>query len=501
MPHSIHRGRSLVIVLFLLTLYVYRFFLIGRLELVPDEAYYWNWAKNLSLSYLEHPPMVAYIMALFTWIGGDSEFFVRVGGLLCTLVTHLFLYLLIRNLSGNDRGLPWELLFLFNLTLLFSGGCIVQTPDTPLLLFWTIALYGLTRVLAGRGKGGWYLAGAAFGLGLLSKYTMVLIVPCMLVFLLFSPTHRHWLARKEPYLATLLGGLLFSPVVFWNLQHEWASVAFQLAQGFSPVGKSGVSKLLEYAAGQLGVLTPLLFVAFVFYSLWGWFFARRTKSWPYFYLAMMSWPILVFFGLSTLLGEVAEPNWPAPAYVAGLPLMWIVYRRHFHGRRGHRRFAACAVGLALAVNLVVHSHLLKPVPLLPPDMDPTWQFHGWRELGVSIEEQIRAHPSEAGYFLVAEGPPTVAEAMFYTGNRYVGLDLTRPGRTASLRGVDELTGKNAVILSLDLSPRTLERAKAHFEEVTVLGRHRSYFRGEPFDRMGFYVLLGREFRGNGPPSM
>jgi hypothetical protein len=62
----------------------------------------------------------------------------------------------------------------------------------------------------------------------------------------------------------------------------------------------------------------------------------------------------------------------------------------------------------------------------------------------------------------------------------------------------ELAGKNAIILSLDLNPWTLERVDAHFEEVTVLGRHRSYFRGEPFNRMSFYVLLGREFRGNWP---
>ena len=134
-------------------------------------------------------------------------------------------------------------------------------------------------------------------------------------------------------------------------------------------------------------------------------------------------------------------------------------------------------------------------------MDPTWQFHGWRDLGVSIEEQIEAHPSEAGYFLVCEGPPTAAEAVFYTGNRYVGLDLTRPNRYTFLRGLGELTGKNAIILSLDLSPWTLERANAHFEEVTVLGKHRAYFRGEPFNRMSFYILLGREFRGNWPSPM
>jgi 4-amino-4-deoxy-L-arabinose transferase-like glycosyltransferase len=486
--------------LFLLLLYAYRFFLIGHLQLAPDEAFYWYWAKNLSLGYVEHPPMVATIMALFTRIGGDSEFAVRLGGLLCTLVSHIFVYATVRRLSGGDPNLPWELLFVFNLTLLFSGACIIQTPDTPLLLFWTIAFYGCTRVVTGGDKGGWYVAGVALGLGLLSKYTMVLMVLCMLGFLLFSPPHRHWLRRKEPYLATLLGMLIFSPVILWNMQNHWASFAFQLEQGFSPVGKSAASKLLEYVGGQLGVVTPLLFIAFVYYTLWGCSFARRGKVREYGYLAALSWPILAFFGISTLRGEVAEANWPAPAYIAGLPLMWLVYRKHFQGRQGHRRFVRLAVGLAVIVNLGIHVHLVRPVFPLPAAMDPTWQFRGWRELGEAIEETIEAHPCEEGYFLVSEGPPTVAEAVFYTGNRYTGVDLTRPGRYRFLRRVEELTGKNAVILSLDLSPSTLETARNHFEEVTVLGRHHSYFRGRPFDRMSFYILLGRDFRGNWHPS-
>lgn len=500
MPSSQAKGRSVPILCILLIFYAVRLFLIRHLQLSPDEAFYWYWSKNLDLSYVEHPPMVAYIMALFTWLGGDNEFSIRFGGLLCTLVTHVFLYLTVKRLSGDDARLSWELLFVFNLTLLFSGGCIIQTPDTPLLLFWTMVLYGCTQVFTGGGKGWWYASGAALGLGLLSKYTMALMVPCVFAFLLFSPPHRHWLLRKEPYLATLLGALVFAPVIVWNMQHRWASPAFQLAQGFSPVREPAVLKLLEYVGGQIGVVTPLLFLAFLYYSLWGWFFARQKRAPEVLALAILSWPILIFFGASTLIGEVAEPNWPAPAYIAGLPLMWIVYRRHFQERPGHRRFVRFAVGLALILNLAVHIHLVRPVFPLPGGMDPTWQFYGWRELGENIEAHVEAHPWAGGTFLVSEGPPTVAEAVFYTGNRYMGLDFTRPGRYTFLRDVDQLKGKNAIILSLDLHASTLERWKPHFEEVVVLGKNRYYYRGELNKRLSFYILLGKEFRGNWRPS-
>lgn len=488
--------RSRLILCILLLLYGLRFFLIGHLQLAPDEACYWYWSKHLDLSYVDHPPMVAYVIALFTWIGGDNEFAVRLGGLLFTLASHVFLYLTVRDLSGNEPRVAWEVLFVFNLTLLLAGGCIVQTPDTPLLLFWTLAFYGCTRAIRGGGTPWWCLAGVAVGLGLLSKYTMILMLPCVFAFLLGSAEHRHWLSRKEPYLATLLGVLLFSPVLLWNLQHRWVSFTFHRAQAFSSVGKPAAVKLLEYAGGQMGVLTPLLFFAFVIYSLWGCLLARQRKIAEYLYMAMLSWPILLFFGASTVIGEVAEPNWPAPAYISGLPLMWIVYRRHFQPRRKHRRFMQTAVGLALIVNLLIYLHLVKPVLPLPKGMDTTWQLHGWRELGEKIQALIEEHPCGEGYFLVGKGPPTVAELVFYTNHRYTGLDFTRPSQYTFLRNVDRLKGKNAIILSLDSSEATLEEVSRYFEEVTVLGRNRYYHRGELLDRLSFTFLLGKGFRGN-----
>jgi hypothetical protein len=134
-------------------------------------------------------------------------------------------------------------------------------------------------------------------------------------------------------------------------------------------------------------------------------------------------------------------------------------------------------------------------------MDPAWQLHGWRELGEKVETTIQDHPCEQGYFLVSMGPPTVAEVVFYTNHRYTGLDLTRPANYTFLRETDMLEGKNAIILVLDLNDSTLDKVKAHFEEVTVLGRNRYFYRGELQGRLGFYILLGRTFRGNWVPSI
>ena len=489
--------QSYYILIFLILLYLFRLFLIGFLQLVPDEAHYWYWAKYLQWSYYDHPPMVAWLMALVTWIGGDTEFFVRLGGFLCTVMTDFLLYGTVKTLYPKQHNLPWEALFVSNLTLLHAGGSIVQTPDTPQLLFWALALYSGAKVVMGGKARWWYVIGVGFGLGLLSKYSMVLLVPCLFAFLLLSRPHRHWLYRKEPYLAALLGLLIFSPVVWWNWQHHWVSFTFQLNQGFVPRADDTVKKLLDYIGGQAGLFTPLLFGAFIFYSLWGCYHARTHERPEYLYLALLSWPILLFFGLSTLLGASAEANWPAATYVAGGVLMWVVYRRHFSHRPGHRKYIAVSIGLALLMNLVLHTHLLRPFLPVHPKNDKSKHFHGWRELGQNLDGLVARHPSEAGHFLVASrGMASVAEAVFYTGNRFVGISFLKPQECEFLGDLTHLKGKDAIILIDDFNHDKIDFYLPFFQNVRIIGTNTFLYQGSRVPRLELHILLGEKFLGN-----
>jgi len=129
------------VLVFLIFLYTVRLFYISYLPLAPDEAYYWYWSKHLDWSYFDHPPMMAYIMAIFTAVGTDSEFFVRLGGLVCSVLSLLLMYYAGRRLVPENTRFPGEVVAIANITLLFPAGCIIQTPDTPMLLFWTAAVY------------------------------------------------------------------------------------------------------------------------------------------------------------------------------------------------------------------------------------------------------------------------------------------------------------------------------------------------------------------------
>jgi 4-amino-4-deoxy-L-arabinose transferase-like glycosyltransferase len=108
-------------------------------QLVPDEAYYWVWSRHLALSYIDHPPMVAYLIKLSTALLGSTELGVRLPAVL--LSTGILIVLL-----AIARRLPIAPLprFLMVLTLLasplFSAWSLLTTPDTPSCFFSTCAL-------------------------------------------------------------------------------------------------------------------------------------------------------------------------------------------------------------------------------------------------------------------------------------------------------------------------------------------------------------------------
>ena len=58
----------------------------GPFELLHEEAYYWLFSRFPDIGYLDHPPMVGWLIRFFTSLLGQSEFAVRAGAFACWLV-------------------------------------------------------------------------------------------------------------------------------------------------------------------------------------------------------------------------------------------------------------------------------------------------------------------------------------------------------------------------------------------------------------------------------
>ena len=129
---------------------------------------------------------------------------------------------------------------------------------------WAAALFFLERALVAQQRGAWLGVGIAMGLGMLSKYSIGLVGLAAGLFLLVDASSRRWFLRWEPYAATLLAFALFSPVILWNAQHDWASFSYQAGRvGADP--RFSTDELILYIAALLTPtgLAGLLIFAFL----------------------------------------------------------------------------------------------------------------------------------------------------------------------------------------------------------------------------------------------
>eukprot|EP01035_Chromulina_nebulosa_P048969 gene48969-66479_t len=105
---SLHRNvsrRALIAVgVLLVALAAMRFVYAGLFELRTDEAYYWTWSKENVLSFLDHPPMIAWFIRLGTAIFGDTTFGVRFAGIVGLTVTQLLLADIVRRVTQDLRA-------------------------------------------------------------------------------------------------------------------------------------------------------------------------------------------------------------------------------------------------------------------------------------------------------------------------------------------------------------------------------------------------------------
>lgn len=421
-----------LLVLFVLISTVYRFTYIlqpGHI-LAGEEAHYWEWSRRLDWSYYSKPPLIAYLIRLTTQAFGHTEFGVRGGAVAISVLLSLVTALFVRALGRSWRTAFFTVL-LMGLVPLFAAGAILMTTDTPLLLFWGAALYAFYVGVFQDRKMAWYLGGLFLGLGLLSKYAMIYLVPCLFLYLAVSPPHRRWLRRPQPYLALLIGLLVFSPVIYWNATHGFCSVRHVTG---NIAGDSGLSfrpgSFFEFAGSQMAVLSPLVFLAMIASA-----FAlapRRNRPVEPAMLFLLCTSLPVFLGvvLKSLFGK-AQANWAAPAYYSWVILTVVYFEKWREETRqaGRSRLVSAWIVLGLAstfaITLFLHDAFVvrarSIVPLFkkmgvenPHELDPTWRLKGPDKLGRAIAEKIGRMPQPRWTFLISPYYQTTALLAFYT---------------------------------------------------------------------------------------
>jgi 4-amino-4-deoxy-L-arabinose transferase-like glycosyltransferase len=131
-------------------------------------------------------------------------------------------------------------------------------PDAGLILFSLAMAWSLVR-LTESGDGRWWLVAGFFGgLSLLSKYTAVFLAPGVLAFLLVPSWRMRWLRSPYPWGLVVIALAVFSPVLIWNWQHDWASFKFQFIRAGADHGISART-VGDFLRLQFALVGPILF--------------------------------------------------------------------------------------------------------------------------------------------------------------------------------------------------------------------------------------------------
>ena len=483
-------------------------------NLFPEEAYYWNYGQHLALGYLDHPPMVAWLIRLGGAVFGHGEPGVRVFALVCSLVTSFFAFRLADLLHGR-RAAWMALLLAQGLPFFFLSGWIM-TPDAPLTACWAGLLYFLARVFFAGSARAWWGVGVCLGLGMLSKYTVALLGPATLLFLALDPPSRPWFRRGPPYAAVALAVLIFSPVIVWNATHHWASFAFQSTGRLHEPRHFSVPELL----GAVALLLTPLGIFLVGQPLFtrGGFPAvpsddqepdrRRRLFARVFTLAPLA--VFVLFSLT----HRVKLNWTGPLWLAVLPLVAARLSAAFAAPASAARvvrWSALGTAAFLGIGYVA---LLQYLAFGLPGVGYTHRTEllpvAWPQLARTLEQQasdLRRTQPERVLVVGLDRDFIASEAAFYA------LDPARAVRDttgAHLFGgvslmyaywfpVKEQNGATLLLVSFDPKDLNSIRARLHCRPLGPVQTAWLQVNGKPV--RPYYTQVGYHFRDERYPRL
>ena len=361
---------------------LFRLILLPFMGLMPQDAYYYLYGQNLSLSYFDHPGMIGYLLRIFTDLFGQSIFIVKFADFLITSLTILSFYKLASYFLSKQK--LQRAILLLTSTIFISILSFNSTPDVPLLLFWTLSLICLYKAIFEEKKWFWVLGGIAMGLAFNSKYTALLLQIGLIGFLIFSNKYRKLFFSPWFWTSILLSIIITYPVWYWNFQNEFASFVFQSSERTSSISEFKISPKNFFGAigHQMFLLIPILFlvIGVITYK-----YLKRAllklkipQAKTLFLLAFFIPTFVGFFSLTPIYW--VKLNWMMPSYVTGIIIA---------GMFINKRLLKTQLIISIAFHVLAGLQILFYI--VPIKSDDTWV--GWNELAIETKKLQKKYPN------------------------------------------------------------------------------------------------------------
>jgi 4-amino-4-deoxy-L-arabinose transferase-like glycosyltransferase len=453
-----------------------------------DEAYYWLWGRHPALSYLDHPPLHAWLQGLAHALLGTSLAALRLGPALTSVCSGWILWRLTRRLAPGDEGAPPLAVAAAFASPLFAMLAGFGWNDHLLLLGWLLAGWLALEFLdevarGGRGRTALVLgAGLALGLAGLSKYSAVFLGLAVALVVTRDPRLRHLWRDPRLWLAGLLALAVVSPVLLWNAAHGGASFRFHLTERIAGGGVIRLSPLgpVRFLLPLLAAAGPFLVVAVLRPAAApapGSFAALHRR------LALVALALPTAFFTALSLFTPAIYYWDVVGWLLLLPVAATAGRPRL--LRAH-----LASGVAALALMTAHATLLPlTVPFPSVKDDDSRMTWGWDEVALAVRAERAARP---GAFVVASDYRSASSLAFALDDPGVRALSRRPSQFDEWLDAPALQGHDAVVVVEAREPMEAWLA-GHFRSVRRLQVVEARRLGWPVKR--YELWLGEAFRG------
>jgi hypothetical protein len=494
-----------------------RLVLAASYELSSDECYYYLWSQHPALSYFSKGPGVAMAIRASTAIFGVTELGVRFFSPLLGLGTSLIVFFFARRVYNERVGI-WTVLML-NTIPIFNVGAVVMTIDPLSIFFWAASVYTFWLALEKSPEFSWWwpFTGLLIGVGFLAKYTNGIELLSVVIILGTTKRYQRDLLGMGFWSMLVIALICTVPVIVWNEQHAWITLNHLSARGGLNSGFAVRPKaFLQFLGGHCLVYSPLVFIGLLWSLRWG--VQRARVQFKPRFLGAFAAPLLVMYA-ALAVKSPGEPNWTAPAFITlGImgTALWLEYAEE---NAWLRRYAICALVLALAMTgVTLNPDMLRALQIpFSYDADPSNRLRGWQTSAATIQQYRQEFERQTGkpVFLIGNKYQTAASLSFYMTDhrvegpghpavyipesqnienefsfwpRYDEFDTPPAGAVredtyyTEEQGVNLFEGRNALFITdgaekgSERPPSAIERG---FERVELIRLFRIERRGEP----------------------
>ncbi len=378
---------------------IIRGILAAIIEFGNDEVYYWTYALYPDLSHFDHPPMVGFVIQMFSLdLLFQDEFFIRLGSIVFGAVNTWLVFIIGKKIKDSIAGLYAAFLYTSSIYAFIICGVFIL-PDTPQNLFWLLGIYFFISSLPDKNvskesRRNLLLAGLVSGLGIISKHTSVFLWAGAALYIVFY--NRKWFRYKELYLSVIISLLFLFPVFWWNYLNDFISFTYQGER--VNVSDSGIrfDYFLAEFLGQILYNNPVNFVLISIALIA--FFRKKIASDNYYIelLLFSSLPIILIFLIFSLFRSTL-PHWTGPAY-SNLIIIAAVFLRNYYSKNTKIILFPFTIKLSISVLIIIIILGVGQINFglinLDKNTEPTklgendfsLDLYGWKQLGEKFEK-------------------------------------------------------------------------------------------------------------------